>query len=117
MSKSILVVISTPIPGQEEEYNRWYSDQHLRDVLALPGFTAAQRFKSAVSTPSGVPGSYLAIYEYESSGSDEDLRLAFTLLQNATKSGQIVISQTMDATRVYASLFTPITEKIQRTEP
>jgi hypothetical protein len=116
MSKSILVVISSPTPGQEDEYNRWYTDQHLRDVLALPGFTAAQRFKLAVSTPNGIPGSYLAIYEYESSGSDEDLRLAFTLLQNATKSGQIVISKTMDPARVYASLFTPITEKLQVTE-
>lgn len=113
MSKSILVVISSPTPGQEEEYNRWYTDQHLRDVLTLPGFTSAQRFKLSVSTPNDVPGSYLAIYEYESAGSDADLRLAFTLLQNATKSGQIVISQAMDLARVYASLFTPITEKVQ----
>ena len=112
MSKSILVVISSPTPGQEEEYNRWYTDQHLRDVLALPGFTSAQRFKLAVSTPNGVPGSYLAIYEYESAVSDEDLQLAFTLLQNATKSGQIVISQAMDLARVHASLFTPITQKL-----
>jgi len=112
MSKNILVVISSPTPGQEGEYNRWYTDQHLQDVLALPGFTSAQRFKLAVSTPNGIPGSYLAIYEYESAGSDGDLQLAFTLLQNATKSGEIVISQAMDPAQVYASLFTPITEKL-----
>jgi hypothetical protein len=114
MSRSILVVISSPKPGQEDEYNRWYTDQHLRDVLELPGFVSAQRFKLAVGPPTGgVPGSYLAIYEYESAGSDEDLQLAFTLLQNATQSGQIVISQAMDPAQVFASLFAPITEKLE----
>jgi hypothetical protein len=110
--KNILVVVSSPTPGKEEEYNRWYTEQHLADVLRMPGFTSAQRFKLAVNGPNGLPGSYLAIYEYESAGSGEDLQFAFTILANATNSGQMYISQAMDPSKILASMFTPITEKL-----
>jgi hypothetical protein len=52
---------------------------------------------------------------YTVCGANEDLQRAFTLLENATKSGQIVMSQAMELTRVHASLFKPITEKLQVT--
>ncbi len=44
--KSVLLVLSNVTPGHsEDEYNDWYTNQHLADVLAIPGFSQAQRFK------------------------------------------------------------------------
>ena len=35
--KSIDLVQTNPLPGQEEEFNEWYSGRHLKDILAVPG--------------------------------------------------------------------------------
>jgi hypothetical protein len=45
---AILVVLTRPLPGAENEadYNRWYDERHLGDVLdVIGGFTAARRYK------------------------------------------------------------------------
>jgi len=110
--KHLLVVITTPVAGQEDDYNRWYTNQHLPDVLRVPGFTGAQRFKVATHGPNGLPGSYMAIYEYETTGPQDDPRAAFSRLADATKAGQMWISPAMDSANLAASLFTPITEKL-----
>ena len=39
-----LIVFTQPAAGQEAEYNRWYDEVHLGDVLEVDGFVAAQRF-------------------------------------------------------------------------
>ncbi len=31
------VVHSNPVAGREDEYNDWYSNRHLADVVAVPG--------------------------------------------------------------------------------
>lgn len=45
MNEYILIVYSNAAQGQEEEFNRWYNEVHLPDVLALPNYTSARRFK------------------------------------------------------------------------
>lgn len=105
MSRHIFIVITNPVSGREEEYNRWYSGRHLQDVLNSPGFVAAQRFKLAADTANGSPGSYLAIYEMET----DDPQAAVAALTAAAQSGRIEISPALDAVNVMASIFTPIT--------
>lgn len=48
-------------PQREAEWNAWYGE-HLRMLLAMPGFRAVQRFKA--DAPAVSP--YLAVYEVES---------------------------------------------------
>jgi hypothetical protein len=44
MPSALMVVGSNPVnPEQEAEFNRWYVEDHLGDVLAVAGFTAARR--------------------------------------------------------------------------
>jgi hypothetical protein len=61
------IVFSNPTtPGQEDEYNRWYRDQHLPDVVSAPGWVHAQRFVlSDVQSTSKMqwPYKYLAMFE------------------------------------------------------
>jgi hypothetical protein len=46
--------------GAEEEFNRWYDEEHLPRLAAVPGVLAARRYR----TWSG-PRTYLAIYHVE----------------------------------------------------
>ena len=62
--KFCFVVITTPVPGKEDEFNHWYDHQHLADVLKVPGFVSAQRFKITGDNPA-LPGRYLALYQME----------------------------------------------------
>lgn len=60
-----LVVFTNPVEGQDHEYNEWYTNVHLPDVLNIPGVVGAQRFRrSEIQRDDGpFPWGYLAIYE------------------------------------------------------
>jgi hypothetical protein len=95
--KALMVVGSNPAtPEQENEYNRWYVEEHFPDVLAVEGFTLARRYAlSDVRPMAGTeasPYSYLAIYEVDA----DDLEKAGADLQAALDSGDIPISETFD---------------------
>lgn len=64
MTSHYLLVFSDPVKGRDDEYNRWYNEQHLDDVLQVPGFIAAQRLSIDEGiAPNGCRN--LAIYELE----------------------------------------------------
>jgi hypothetical protein len=39
-----LLALSNPIAGREADFEAWYDDQHVPDVLRVEGFVGAQRF-------------------------------------------------------------------------
>jgi hypothetical protein len=69
MGRYALVVFSNPTtPGQEDEYNTWYTNQHLGDVVNIPGYTSAQRFQRQIQMMGDLKHGYLAIYEMDADG-------------------------------------------------
>ena len=61
MAKGIMYVESRPSsPDREQEYNTWYDEVHLPELLALDGIVSARRLR-----PLDGDGSYVAIYELE----------------------------------------------------
>jgi hypothetical protein len=56
-----LVVFSDALDNRDDEFNAWYDNIHLKDVLAVDGIVAAQRFK----LKTGDKWKYLALYELE----------------------------------------------------
>ena len=66
MQRFMLTVFSNPTAGDDDAYNDWYNNTHLKDVLSIPGIEKAQRFRTVDGN--GLPGqmtehSYLATYE------------------------------------------------------
>jgi hypothetical protein len=61
-----LLVLSSPPDGvSEDAYNDWY-DTHVQEVLALPGFVAAERQQIELigaTSPPTVPFAFLTRYE------------------------------------------------------
>ena len=61
MAKGIILVESRPSsPERDQEYNTWYDDVHLPQLVALDGFVSARRLR-----PVNGEGPYVAIYEIE----------------------------------------------------
>lgn len=106
MAKYRYLVITRPVAGQEAEYNRWYSEQHLHDVIRVPGFVAAQRF--AVAGESNLPGSYVAIYEMET----DDPQAALAEVEARAGSPAMPISPALDIANVTVALLAPITPRV-----
>ena len=42
---TIYAVRTSPHPGREADFERWYDQVHLPEVLAIPGFVGARRFR------------------------------------------------------------------------
>jgi hypothetical protein len=63
---ALLLALTNPIAGCEDEFNQWYSDRHLGEVLEIPGFESAQRFGRLDPEEAGfgdpVEHRYLALY-------------------------------------------------------
>jgi hypothetical protein len=111
MAKYVFVVMSNPTtPGQEAEYNEWYNKIHIPDVLNVPGFVAAQRFKVAdTQFADGKPAHrYLALYEIET----DDLKGSFNELQKRVGTADMFMSDAIDMKGLSASTFTPVAERV-----
>ena len=47
--------------SRDDEWNEWYDDVHVPDILAIDGFVAATRWKLVTPAPFGA--NYLALYD------------------------------------------------------
>lgn len=67
MTKHVFMIITeAPSPEEEEAFEAWYLGRHMPDVLAVPGFTAAQRYRLAPDPKlPEAPTKFLTIYEME----------------------------------------------------
>jgi hypothetical protein len=110
MAKHVFVVFTNPTPGQEAEYNAWYTGQHLPDVLDVPGFVSAQRFKlSDTQRAAGpFPWQYLALYQIET----DDLQKTLGELAARSGTSAMVISDALGAERL-AWVYDPITPSVE----
>jgi hypothetical protein len=82
MSRGIVVVRSRPVsPEREDEFNAWYGGVHLRELLAVPGFVSARRYRrvSGAEAPE-----YLAVYEVDA----DDLAAPMRELRRRSAAGE-----------------------------
>ncbi len=57
-----ILVVMADVPAElEEEFNRWYNEEHLAELTSLPGVLNAARYEAISGSPK-----HLAVYEMES---------------------------------------------------
>ncbi|HWO06881.1 MAG TPA: hypothetical protein VNQ54_18905, partial [Methylomirabilota bacterium] len=57
-----LLMVWADVPAdKEEEFNRWYNEEHLPERMAIPGFLGGARYEAVKGGPK-----HLACYELES---------------------------------------------------
>ena len=98
MSENLHLVFSKPPEAiSDEEYNRWY-DFHLGEILVVPGFVSARRYRLQTVkgewTPSG--HRYLSAYEIEG-----DPRDVMRELDKEVASGRMQLPDWRGAYRQY----------------
>lgn len=111
MAKYTFVVFTNPTtPAQEAEYNEWYNKVHIADVLNVPGFVAAQRFKLAEAQFGAGPHThrYLALYEIET----DNAQASLDELKKRIGTADMVMSDGIDMKGISVGLFTPVAERV-----
>src|SRR5262245_17988599 len=94
MATCFQFALSNPVPGQEEEFNRWYGTDHLIHVVQTPGILAGQRFhRSGGPWPSG-KHDYLTIWEID------DPAYALAQLAQVRGSDTMPVSPSVDMSTV-----------------
>jgi hypothetical protein len=112
MARQLLFVFSNPVEGREDEYNDWYTNHHLREILAIEGFHSAQRFELADArmtrdTPDA-PWRYVAVYEVE----ENALERADAALYQLARTER---AEALEAGRTPALVMSPAMDKNLRT--
>lgn len=92
--RDALLVFSNPLDGRHEEFNDWYTNVHIRDVMRMPASIAVQRFVLADEQPDEHRVSryrYLALYE-----TDDTVKC--TAAHAVAMTPKLPISETFDLT-------------------
>ena len=109
MAKYTFVVMSNPTtPAQEAEYNEWYNKTHIADVLNVPGFVAAQRFKLADAQFPGA-SRRIAIWHFTKSRPKTHGKPQGT--QKRVGTADMVMSDAIDMKGILG-IFKPVAERV-----
>jgi len=112
MAKYKFIVFSKPVEGKEAEYNDWYQNRHLGEVVQTPGFVAAQRFQLShdlIGDGSAYP--YMAIYDIEA---DHWSQPFAALQESAGEGGGMFMSDAIDLSTVRANVYEVFGDEVRR---
>ena len=98
-----MLVLANAAEGQDAEFNRWYDEQHLDDVKALPGVLTGERFKIAGQADKW---SYLTLYDVET----DDLAAFGAEIQRRIGTELMPSTDAIDVNTVFHAMFIPITK-------
>jgi hypothetical protein len=92
MGTSVLLVMTRCTdPAREAEFNRWYDEVHLPDVLTVPHIVAAQRYKLAGPANKNEPDAqYLAVYELDTDDTRTAIKALGEEMPKWTAAGRVI---------------------------
>jgi len=97
VGECLFLVFSHPIPGREEEFENWYTGQHVADVVNAAGFDTGRRYRLAGEGPHR----YLALYQVKC----DDPAANAAALHKAMVSGNLKMSDSFDHASAKAMVF------------
>ena len=107
--RQIFIALANPSDGREDDFNAWYNSQHVPDVVSIPGFKGAERFKLAIPFLDPLAGGqYLTVYDVDT---NDIAALAAQVRENAV-TGKTVMSDAIDMKTLTALFFEPVGEII-----
>jgi hypothetical protein len=69
--KHLIAVLTEPTPGKQAEFDDYYENLHLGEVLATTGWDTAQRFVLTDEVGQKCPQKYLALYQVEADSAED----------------------------------------------
>lgn len=93
--KALLLVHSNAVEGQTDDFNTWYDQVHIPQMLErVPGVVRASRYEASPDRRP-LPERYLAIYEIEA----DDPAAVVKAINKAAAGGELDMSPAMDVSK------------------
>jgi hypothetical protein len=107
--KNLFFAFSNPVTGKEQEFNEWYDQVHIPELMAIPGISSAQRFSAhrAEGDPAHTHG-YLTIYEIEGDPAEVMGRIG-----KAAAAGELNMGDSLDFASAVTSFWIPCGPKVE----
>jgi len=100
-----LYIMMNAQPGTDTEFNRWYDEQHVPDLMRIPGFVSAQRFMLAdVQFHGQEPRKYMVVFEIRT----DDLAKVYAEINRRIANGTNPTSPVLDVRTAVDWTFVPI---------
>ncbi|MBI4695211.1 MAG: hypothetical protein HY749_14430 [Gammaproteobacteria bacterium] len=114
MPKYTFLAFTNPTsPDKEAEFNAWYDEHHVPDVLNVPGFVSGRRFRLAKSqfpfNTQEPTHRYLALYEIET----DDLAASLNEIVARAGTADMVMIDAMDMSTLNAPVYEEIVPAVQ----
>ena len=104
MAQYLVLIKSNAVKGREADYERWYNDIHLPEILARDGFTGGQQFRVEEGHPEAGRFSHFVAMDLKT----DDPEAALAALGEAFASGDMTPTDTLDPDgEVEALFYTP----------
>jgi hypothetical protein len=84
-SRYLLLALTNHADGREADYNTWFDEHHIPEVLSIDGFISAQRYQLAGEQrmPGPLPYTYAAAYRIQT----DDLKGVLAALGEVVATG------------------------------
>ena len=88
-----MVVFTNAVEGKDKDFNDWYQNTHLAQIVSIKSFVQAQRFRFHTSIVPGSPDSarYMAIYDIET----DDINASLAAMNELAVSGRMPLPDSM----------------------
>lgn len=103
-----MIMLSRAVPGREADYDAWYDGIHIPEMLQVPGFVAAQRFRVVRNVVGDTAFPLCTIYEMEGDSPEAVLGAMF----GAMKSGKVTMSDAADPAGSQGFIVEPLGERV-----
>jgi len=88
-----LLVYTNAVEGKEDDFNDWYQNTHLQQIVSIKSFVQAQRFRFTMNVVPGSPNPsrYMAIYDIET----DDINASLGAMNELAASGRMPLPASM----------------------
>jgi hypothetical protein len=106
MSTQFMIAFAKAVDGRKDELNEWFEQQHVADLLKIPGFVSARRVAvRPMGAREGIPvWDFMALYEIEA----EDVQAVIKEAGVRMATGVIVMSEALDRSSSLTLLGSPL---------
>jgi hypothetical protein len=89
-----MIVFTNAVEGKDKDFNDWYQNTHLKQIVSIKSYVQAQRFRFHTNiVPNGPnPARYMAIYDIET----DDINAALGAMNDLAASGGLSVPDSMD---------------------
>jgi hypothetical protein len=116
VAENVFLVLTNPIEGEDEAFNKWYDTEHVPEVLDVPGVVSAQRYDlSEVKVPEDEdlpaqlpPPTHRYMVVYELDREPDQVMQAFL---SRVMSGKLSLGDTLDLSTISLTGWTPRGER------